>query len=135
YYGKRVEDRRRAPREDLASALATGEVMGAPIAEWELLSYFVLLLVAGNETTRNATSGGLLALLEHRDQLERLRAEPSLIPSAVEEIVRWVSPVIQFCRTAEGDVQVGHVTVRGSAAGCLLSPSANRAAAIFPGPL
>jgi cytochrome P450 len=134
YFRKMVEERRRAPREDLASALATGEVMGAPIAEWELLSYFVLLLVAGNETTRNATSGGLLALLEHRDQLERLRADPSLVPSAVEEIVRWVSPVIQFCRTAEGDVQVGDVTVRAGEAVCLLYPSANRDDAVFPDP-
>jgi cholest-4-en-3-one 26-monooxygenase len=134
YFRAMVEERRRAPRDDLASALATGEVMGAPIAEWELLSYFVLLLVAGNETTRNATSGGLLALLEHRDQLARLRADPSLVPRAVEEIVRWVSPVIQFCRTADGDIQVGEVTVREGEAVCLLYPSANRDDAVFPDP-
>jgi cholest-4-en-3-one 26-monooxygenase len=67
----------------------------------------VLLMVAGNETTRNATSGGLLALIEHRDELEKVRADPSLIPAAVEEIVRLVSPVIQFCRTAGEDVEVG----------------------------
>jgi cholest-4-en-3-one 26-monooxygenase len=134
YFRAMVADRRRAPRDDLASALATGEVMGAPIAEWELLSYFVLLLVAGNETTRNATSGALLALLEHRDQLERLRADPGLIPSAVEEIVRWVSPVIQFCRTAVEDVRVGDVTVRSGEAVCLFYPSANRDAAAFADP-
>ena len=120
YFRAMVEDRRRTPRDDLASALATAEVMGGPIAEWELLSYIVLLLVAGNETTRNATSGGLLALLEHPEQLERLRAEPALVPSAVEEIVRWVSPVIQFCRTAGEAVPVGDVTVRPGEAVCLL---------------
>jgi cholest-4-en-3-one 26-monooxygenase len=134
YFRRMVEERRHAPRDDLASALATGEVMGAPIAEWELLSYFVLLLVAGNETTRNATSGALLALLEHRDQLERLRADPSLVPSAVEEIVRWVSPVIQFCRTAGEEIQVGEVTVHPGEAVCLLYPSANRDEAAFPDP-
>ncbi len=134
YFRRMVEDRRRSPRDDLASALAAGEVLGAPIAEWELLSYFVLLLVAGNETTRNATSGGLLALIENREQLARLRAEPALIPTAVEEIVRWVSPVIQFCRTAEGDVPVGDVTVREGEAVCLLYPSANRDDAVFLDP-
>jgi cytochrome P450 len=134
YFRQMVEERRRAPRDDLASALATGEVLGAPIAEWELLSYFVLILVAGNETTRNATSGGLLALLEHPDQLAALRADHSLVPRAVEEIVRWVSPVIQFCRTAEGAVPVGDVSVQPGEAVCLLYPSANRDEDVFPQP-
>ncbi len=134
YFRAMVEDRRPAPREDLASALATAEVMGAPMPEWELLSYFVLLLVAGNETTRNATTGGLLALLEHPEQLERLRADPAAIPGAVEEIVRWVSPVIQFCRTAGEAVPVGDVTVQPGEAVCLLYPSANRDEAAFPEP-
>ncbi len=134
YFRAMVEERRRVPRDDLASALANAEVLGAPIAEWELLSYFVLLLVAGNETTRNATSGGLLALLDHRDELEKLRADPSLVPSAVEEIVRWVSPVIQFCRTADEAVQVGDTTVRSGETVCLLYPSANRDDSVFPDP-
>jgi cytochrome P450 len=135
YFRTMVEERRKSPRDDLASALATGEVLGAPMPEWELLSYFVLLLVAGNETTRNATSGGLLALLEHRDQLAMLRADPTLVPSAVEEIVRWVSPVIQFCRTAGGeDIPVNGVMVRAEQAVCLLYPSANRDEEVFPDP-
>ena len=124
----------RAPREDLASVLATAEVMGAPIAEWELLSYFVLLMVAGNETTRNATSGGLMALVEHPAELEKLRRDPSLIPTAVEEIVRWVSPVIQFCRTADEDVEVGGTTIPAGEAVCLFYPSANRDETVFPDP-
>ena len=65
----------------------------------------MLLIVAGNETTRNATSGGLLALMDNRGELEKLRGDPSLVPSAVEEIVRWVTPVIQFCRTPLIDVE------------------------------
>ncbi len=134
YFRTMVAERRRTPRDDLASVLATAEVMGGPIAEWELLSYFVLLLVAGNETTRNATSGGLLALLEHPDQLAALRTDPALLPSAVEEIVRWVSPVIQFCRTAGEPVAVGDATVRPGEAVCLLYPSANRDETVFPDP-
>ncbi|HKA28588.1 MAG TPA: cytochrome P450 [Candidatus Binatia bacterium] len=134
YFRRMVEARRRSPRDDLASGLATAEVMGEPIAEWELLSYFVLLMVAGNETTRNATSGGLLALIEHRSELEKLRAAPSLIPAAVEEIVRWVSPVIQFCRTAEEDVEVAGTTIRAGEAACLFYPSANRDERVFPDP-
>jgi cholest-4-en-3-one 26-monooxygenase len=134
YFRELVEARRVAPREDLASALATAEVMGAPIAEWELLSYFVLLMVAGNETTRNATSGGLMALVEHPAELEKLRRDPSLIPVAVEEVVRWVSPVIQFCRTAEEDVEVGGTTIPAGEAACLFYPSANRDETVFPDP-
>ena len=134
YFRELVEARRVAPREDLASVLATAEVMGAPIAEWELLSYFVLLMVAGNETTRNATSGGLMALVEHPGELEKLRRDPSLIPAAVEEIVRWVSPVIQFCRTADEDVEVGGTTIPAGEAVCLFYPSANRDETVFPDP-
>src|SRR5262249_2544255 len=134
YFRRMVEARRRSPRDDLASALGTAEVMGEPIAGWEPLSYFVLPMVAGNETTRNATSGGLLALVEHRGELEKPRADPLLIPAAVEEIVRWVSPVIQFCRTAEEDVEVAGTTIRAGEAACLFSPSANRDERVFPDP-
>jgi cytochrome P450 len=89
-----VEERWRAPRDDFATVLTHAEGDGQPISTHELLSYFILLIVAGNETTRNATSVGLLALMENRGELEKLRRHPELLPSAVEEIVRWVSPVI-----------------------------------------
>jgi cytochrome P450 len=91
-------------------------------------------MVAGNETTRNATSGGLMALVEHPAELEKLRRDPSLIPAAVEEIVRWVSPVIQFCRTADEDVEVGGTTIPAGEAVCLFYPSANRDETVFPDP-
>src|SRR5262249_30263228 len=94
--------------------------------EWELLSYFVLLLVAGNETTRNATSGGLLALLDHPDELAKLRAHPALVPSAVEEIVRWVTPLIQFCRTADEAEHARDTTVPPGEWACRLIPSGKR---------
>ena len=107
---------------------------GGPIPEWELLSYYVLLIVAGNETTRNATSGGLLALMENPGELAKLRRDPGLIPAAVEEIVRWVSPVIQFCRTAVEDVEIGGTTVRKGEACCIFYPSANRDEEVFRDP-
>jgi cholest-4-en-3-one 26-monooxygenase len=100
----------------------------------ELLSYFFLLVVAGNETTRNAASGGLLALIENPGELQKLRENPSLIDSAVEEIVRWTSPVIQFCRTTQGDLELHGQTIRKDDAFCLLYPSANRDETAFEDP-
>jgi len=99
-----------------------------------LLSYLRVLVVAGNETTRNATTGGLLALIEHPDQLRRLKREPGIIKSAVEEIVRWTSPVIQFSRTATQDTMVRGQTIRAGEAVCLFYPSANRDEDLFEEP-
>jgi cholest-4-en-3-one 26-monooxygenase len=134
YFARLSSARRREPRDDFITTLANARVDGGPIPEWELLSYYVLLIVAGNETTRNATSGGLLALIENRGELEKLRRDPGLVPSAVEEIVRWVSPVVQFCRTAAEDVDVGGTTVRTGEACCIFYPSANRDEDVFPEP-
>jgi cytochrome P450 len=134
YFRDLSEARRRAPREDFVTALVQAKIDGAALPEWELLSYYVLLIVAGNETTRNATSGGLLALMENPSELEKLRKNPALGPSAVDEIVRWVSPVIQFCRTATEDVELRGVTVRKGEACCIFYPSANRDEDVFPDP-
>ena len=134
YFRRLSSARRQEPRDDFITTLVNARVDGAPIPEWELLSYYVLLIVAGNETTRNATSGGLLALIENRGELAKLRRDPSLVPSAVEEIVRWVSPVVQFCRTAAEDVDVGGTTVRTGEACCIFYPSANRDEDVFPDP-
>jgi len=134
YFRRLAADRRREPREDFVTILANSVVEEAPIREHELLSYFVLLIVAGNETTRNATSGGLLALMEHPQELEKLRANPELIPSAVEEIVRWVTPVIQFCRTPTEDMEISGVRIRAGEACCLFYASANRDEEIFEDP-
>ncbi|MFZ0676135.1 MAG: hypothetical protein WAN07_00500, partial [Candidatus Binatus sp.] len=103
YFTDLVEQRRKHPTGDVTSIIANAEIDGAPIPALELLSYLLVLVVAGNETTRNATSGGLLALLENPEQFRRLKSDPTLIKSAVEEIVRWTSPVIQFARTAASD--------------------------------
>jgi len=114
--------------------LANSQIDGQPIAEFELLSYFVLLIVAGNETTRNATSGGLLALMENPDEFAKLRHNPELLPSAIEEIVRWVSPVIQFCRTPIEDIEIRGTKIPAGESLCVFYPSANRDEDVFPDP-
>src|SRR5262249_53921183 len=101
---------------DIVSLIANGQVNGAPLAPVELLSYYFLLLVGGNETTRNAMTGGLLAFLEHpgewQREWQRLRTDPALLDTAVEEIVRWTTPVIQFARTATRDYTLRGATIR-----------------------
>jgi cytochrome P450 len=134
YFRRLSNARRREPRDDFVTALVNARVDDAPMREWELLSYYVLLIVAGNETTRNATSGGLLALVENPGELDKLRRDPSLVPAAVEEIVRWVSPVVQFCRTALEDLEVGGVRIAKGEACCIFYPSANRDEDVFPDP-
>ena len=134
YFRRLSDERRRKPADDFITALVNARLDGAPLPEWELLSYYVLLIVAGNETTRNATSGGLLALIENPGELAKLRRDPGLVPSAVEEIVRWVSPVIQFCRTALEDVELNGTTIRAGEACCIFYPSANRDEEVFPDP-
>ena len=134
YFLGLVADRRERPRDDMASVLANAEIDGKPMPDFELLSYLMLLVVAGNETTRNAASGGLLALIENPDAMERLRAAPGLVNSAVEETVRWTSPVIQFCRTATEDTRIHGQQVRAGQSLCLFYGSANRDEEVFEAP-
>jgi cholest-4-en-3-one 26-monooxygenase len=117
--------------DDLVSDLVGGEVDGHRLSELEFNNFFLLLAVAGNETTRNALSGGLLALLEHRDQWERLQRQPKLVETAVDEIVRWVSPVMYFRRTATEDTVIGGVEIGAGDKVVLWYPSANRDEEVF----
>ncbi len=134
YFTNLVEDRRKHPTGDVTSIVANAEVNGAPLPAIELLSYLLLMVVAGNETTRNATSGGLLALIDNPEQFQRLKSDPSLIKSAVEEIVRWTAPVIQFCRTAATDTAVHGQKIRAGESVCLFYPSACRDEDVFDQP-
>ena len=134
YFGRYIAERRHSPREDLVSVLARGQVDGRPLDDFEVLSYCLLLAVAGNETTRNATSGGLLALIENPGEMRRLRDEPGRLPSAVEEVLRWTSPVIHFCRTAAVDTELRGRTIRKGDLLVLFYPSANRDEEIFAEP-
>lgn len=134
YFHELSERRRREPTDDIVSVVANGAVDGAPLPPVELLSYYLLLVVAGNETTRNAMTGGMLALLENPGEWAQLRANPELVGSAVEEIVRWTTPVIQFCRTATRDYPLRGTTIRKGQNVCLFYPSGNRDEEVFPDP-
>jgi cholest-4-en-3-one 26-monooxygenase len=134
YFRELVAQRRAAPRDDLVSLLADARIDGAPLAELELLSYYLILIAAGNETTRNAISGGLLAFLEHPAEWERLRRDASLLPRAVEEILRWTTPVVQMARTATQDAVVGGTPIRAGDTLVMFYPSANRDEALFAEP-
>lgn len=131
-----VEDRRKNPRGDLTSVLANAQIDGEYLPPLELLSYLFLLIAAGNETTRNATTGGMLALIQHPDQLERVRRDPeALLDPMVEEIVRWTSPVVHFCRTPNRDVTLHGVDIKAGEHLALFYPSANRDERVFEDPM
>ena len=132
YFARVAVERREKPGDDIASVIANARLAGDSLPIFEMLSYYFLLVVAGNETTRNAMTGGLLALLENPGELRKLRANPELVESAVEEIVRWTTPVIQFCRTPIRDVEIRGTKIRAGENLCLFYPSANRDEEIFP---
>jgi cholest-4-en-3-one 26-monooxygenase len=134
YFHDLSEERRKHPKNDIISVVVTGKVNDKPIEPFELLSYYLLLVVAGNETTRNAMTGGMLAFNEHPDQWRALVANPKLLDPAVEEIVRWVTPVIQFTRQATRDMTVRGVRIPKGDYVCLFYPSGNRDEDIFPDP-
>jgi cytochrome P450 len=118
--------RRADPRDDVVSMLATYEEDGESLTDDELGMFLIQLLVAGNETTRNAISGALVALAEHPEQLERLAADPALVPSAVEEVLRWTTPVTSFLRTAVTDTELGGQPVAAGDPLLLIYAAANR---------
>jgi len=134
YFWNMALERRETPRDDIASVLANAKIDGNALPPRELLSYFFLLVVAGNETTRNAMSGGLLALIQNPDELARLREDPTRVDTAVEEILRWTTPVIQFCRTATKDFELRGQKIRAGESMCLFYPSANRDEEVFDDP-
>ena len=137
YFTEMVEHRRVEPTDDVVSLLANAQFEGETdprVPALELLSYFSLLVVAGNETTRNAASGGLIALIENPGEMAKLKKNPSLVNKATEEIVRWTSPVIQFCRTPIEDFEMHGQKVKAGDSLCLLYPSANRDAEFFEDP-
>jgi cytochrome P450 len=109
-------------------------VDGEYLAERDVFGYFLILATAGHDTTSYALAGGLLALLENPDQMEKLRADPSLIPSAVDEMIRWTSPVRHFARTAVEDGIVGGKPTKAGDLFLLSYPSANRDEAVFEEP-
>jgi cholest-4-en-3-one 26-monooxygenase len=129
-----IADRRLEPGDDVISHLIAAEIDGQPLTHVQLLNYAELMVEAGNETTRNAISGGLLAFSQHPDQWERLKRQPELLPTAVEEILRWVSPIIHFVRTATEDCEIGGEKIAAGDKVALFFASANRDEDVFDEP-
>jgi cytochrome P450 len=135
-YGRRIGAERRAdPRDDLITRLVSSEVNGESLTDTEYCNFFQLLVFAGNETTRTAISQGLLALMEHPEELERLAADPSLMPTAVEEILRWTTPILYFRRTAMRDTEIAGVPIRRGDKVVMWYVSGNYDERVFESPL
>lgn len=131
YFSHMVIDRRKKPKDDLATDIALAKVDGESLPELELMSYYNILMSAGNETTRNATTGGLMLLLEHPEELERLRQDSSHMDGFIEELLRMVSPVIHMVRTPLEDIEFGGKTIKAHTPMVLFYPSANRDEIVF----
>jgi cytochrome P450 len=122
------------PGADLASALVAAEVDGERLSDLEFNLFFMLLINAGGDTTRNLVAGGMLTLLRHADQLALLRREPALLPAAIEEMLRFQSPVQHFRRTATCDTTLGGRAIAAGQKVVIFYTSANRDAARFAEP-
>ncbi|WP_165322429.1 cytochrome P450 [Rhizorhabdus phycosphaerae] len=134
YFARFIAQRRVAPREDLVSLLVEARIDGTPLNDMEILGFCFLLAIAGNETTRNATSGAMLALIEHPEARHQLTTDPSLMVPAVEELLRWVTPIVYMARTATRDIDIAGQTVREGEKVVMFYPSANRDESVFERP-
>jgi cytochrome P450 len=134
YFQRVIKDRRAEPRDDLASVLANATIGGEPMGEVEILAYFTIIATAGHDTTHYALTGGMHALIEHPDELDKIRQDPSLAGSATEEIVRWTSPVVHFVRTAVEDCELRGRAIPSGESLVLFYPSANRDEDVFEDP-
>jgi cytochrome P450 len=134
YFHALSEERRKNPKDDIISVVATAKVDGQPLPIFELLSYYFLLVVAGNETTRNAMTGGVQALIDNPDQCKLLLERADLVEGMIEETVRWVTPVNQFARTATRDVVVRGKKIAKGESVCLFYASGNRDEEVFEDP-
>lgn len=132
YFSRLMAERRTEPRDDLISHLITAEIDGQRLTEIELIGFCVLLLVAGNETTTNLLGNAILCFDEQPGAYERLRAQPNLIPSAIEEVLRYRSPVQSMFRTATGETDLGGIRTRAGQPVVAWIGSANRDEAQFP---
>jgi cytochrome P450 len=134
YFMALTADRRAKPTDDLASTIANATIEGQLLNDFDAASYYVIIATAGHDTTSSSIAGGLEALLRHPDQLARLRDDPSLGPTAVEEIIRWETPVKEFMRTAVEDRVIGGETIPAGDSVYLAYLSANRDEAAFEDP-
>ena len=134
YAGKLLEKARTHPADDLATALVNAELDGQKLSDTDFNFFFLLLVIAGNETTRTVTSNGMLALIEHADQLHDVRNDLSLLPSAVEEILRYAPAVHHFRRTVTTETVLRGQQLKPDDKLIVWYPSANRDEDVFPHP-
>jgi cytochrome P450 len=129
-----IQDRRANPRDDLATVIANGQADGKPMGPMETFGYALIVFTAGHDTTKNALVGGMSALIENPDEFEKLRRDPSLVNSAVEEIVRWTSPVNYMRRTVAHDLEYRDQKLQEGESLVLFYASANRDEDVFDEP-
>ena len=134
YFQGIIAERRADPTGDLASVIANAGVDGRLLDDFECISYYVIIATAGHDTTSTAMAGGMQALIEHPDQLERLRRDPSLITTAADEVIRWITPVKHFMRHVQAPVEIGGHRFRPGDRVYLCYPSANRDERAFDDP-
>lgn len=134
YFNAMTEDRRKNPRNDLASVIANGQIEGQPLGHLEAMSYYIIAATAGHDTTSNTTSGAMWALAENPDQFRKVKENPGLIPGLVEESIRWETPVKHFMRTATADAEVAGKKIAKGDWLYLSYPSGNRDETVFDDP-
>ena len=134
YFTALTASRRGHPTEDLASAIANARVDGEPLSDVDTASYYVIIATAGHDTTSATISGGLQALIDNPDQRKRLRDNPDLMPLATEEMIRWVTPVKEFMRTATADTTIRGVPIAEGESVYLSYVSGNRDEDVFADP-
>jgi cytochrome P450 len=134
YFQRVTADRRARPTEDLASTIANGTIDGEPVGDLQTISYYTIVATAGHDTTSSSLAGGLEALIRHPEQLRMLCDDPRRIDNAVEEIIRWVTPVRHFMRWPQEDTIVGGVPIRKGERLLLSYLSANHDETVFPDP-
>ncbi|MCK9519214.1 MAG: cytochrome P450, partial [Dehalococcoidia bacterium] len=134
YFERLAAERRREPRTDLLTGLVQAEVEGSRLNAEELLQMLILLLVAGNETTTNLIGNAIIEFMNHPGQLQRVLDDPALLPGAIEEVLRYSSPVQATARRATREVEMGGKTIGPDQVSLVWIASANRDPAVFPDP-
>ena len=134
YFTALTEDRRKNPTNDVSSVIANAQINNEQLGHLEAMSYYVIIATAGHDTTSSSTAGGILALIENPEQLSKLKNNPSLMTSAVEETIRWVTPVKNFFRTAAQNYDLKDRKIKKDDSILLCYPSGNRDEEIFDDP-
>ena len=134
YFNNLTEERRKNPTNDVSSIIANATINSEPLGHLEAMSYYTIIATAGHDTTSSSTAGGILAMIENPEEFLKLKKNPSLMPSAVEETIRWVTPVKNFFRTATRDYIIKGQKIKKNDSILLCYPSGNRDEDVFDDP-